>query len=240
MDLTGIRAIVTGGASGIGAATVRELQGHDAHVTVLDLHENPDADASVVCDVGDEDALVDAIGRLSRLDVAVANAGVGGTARLIELTTGEWDRVMRVNLRGTFVTIRECAKKMREHGGSIVAVSSVSGTTTERLMAHYSVSKAGVNALVKVAARELGPYGIRVNAIAPGTTDTPMFQATDRLPGYRERVTGRTPLQRLGTARDIAFAIVAVLQSDWINGQVVAVDGGLTLTSPLDPADSLE
>ena len=107
---------------------------------------------------------------------------------MLELTTAEWDRVMGVNLRGAFVTLRECGRAMREHGGAIVAVTSVSGFLSERMMAHYSVSKAGLAALVKIAARELGPLGIRVNAVAPGATDTPMFAATQRLPGYRERV----------------------------------------------------
>jgi NAD(P)-dependent dehydrogenase (short-subunit alcohol dehydrogenase family) len=122
-------------------------------------------------------------------------------------------------------------------GGAIVAVSSVSGFLTERHMGHYSVSKAGVGALVRVAARELGAHGIRVNAVAPGTTDTPLFAATDALPGYRERVSRRAALGRLGTADEVAAAIVAVAQLEWVTGQVLAADGGLSLYSPLDPAE---
>ena len=118
---------------------------------------------------------------------------------------------MRVNLRGGFVTLRECARAMvaRERPGAIVAVTSVSGFLTDRSMAHYSVSKAGLAALVRVAARELGPHGIRVNGVAPGTTDTPMFAATDQMRGYRERVAGRAALGRVGTAAEVAQAIVA-------------------------------
>jgi NAD(P)-dependent dehydrogenase (short-subunit alcohol dehydrogenase family) len=126
------------------------------------------------------------------------------------------------------------------NGGAIVAVTSVSGFLTDRMMAHYTVSKAGLAALVRVAAREFGAHGIRVNAVAPGTTDTPMFAATDRMPGYRDRVASRAALGRLGTAGDVAQAITAVLQLDWVTGQVVVADGGVSLASPIDPRDSME
>ena len=147
--------------------------------------------------------------------------------------------MMRVNLRGGFVTLRECARAMVALGrpGAIVAVTSVSGFLTDRSMAHYSVSKAGLAALVRVAARELGPHGIRVNGVAPGTTDTPMFAATDRMRGYRERVAGRAALGRVGSAAEVAQAIVALCTLDWVTGQIVAADGGVSLASPIDPMD---
>jgi NAD(P)-dependent dehydrogenase (short-subunit alcohol dehydrogenase family) len=124
-------------------------------------------------------------------------------------------------------------------GGSIVAVSSVSGFLADRNMAHYSVSKAGVDQLVRVAARELGSFGIRVNAVAPGTTDTPLFASTARLPGYAARVAERTALGGVGTPDAVAEAIVSVLRMTWVTGQVVAADGGVSLWSPIDPAESL-
>src|SRR3954451_15187914 len=207
MDLLGAGAIVTGGASGIGAATVAQLQQAGARVAVLDVHDAPAADASLVCDVGDESQLVAgvhaAVEFLGALDTAIVNAGIGGMSPILDLGTDEWDRVMRVNLRGGFMTLRECARAMVEHQrpGAIVAITSVSGFLTDRSMAHYSVSKAGLAALVRVAARELGPRGIRVNGVAPGTTDTPMFKATDALRGYRERVAERSALGRVGTAQ---------------------------------------
>ncbi len=238
--------LVTGGASGIGAATVAALHDAGARVAVLDLAATSDGDVHRQVDVGDEDALVAAVAAatndLGVLDGAVVNAGIGGMAPILHMPTAEWDRVMRVNLRGAFVTLRECGRAMvgAQRRGSIVAVTSVSGFLTERRMAHYSVSKAGLAALVRVAARELGEHGIRVNAVAPGTTDTPMFAATDRLPGYRERVAGRAALGRVGTAADVAAAIVALLQLDWVTGQVLVADGGVSLASPIDPLDSGE
>jgi NAD(P)-dependent dehydrogenase (short-subunit alcohol dehydrogenase family) len=101
------------------------------------------------------------------------------------------------------------------------------------------VSKAGVAELVRVAARELGPFGIRVNAVAPGTTDTPMFASTKRLPGYRERVAERAALGDVGTPDGVARAVTALLELDWVTGQVLAADGGVSLWSPIDPAESM-
>jgi NAD(P)-dependent dehydrogenase (short-subunit alcohol dehydrogenase family) len=245
MELDGATAIVTGGASGIGHATVAALQDAGARVAVLDLDDATDADVAVRCDVGDEAQLVGAVSEIAnqfgRLDVAVINAGIGGMAKLLDLTAEEWDRVMRVNLRGAFLTLRECARAMvaSGSGGAIVAVGSVSGTLVDRRMSHYSVSKAGVAQLVRVAARELGEHGIRVNGVAPGTTDTPMFAATDRLPGYRERVAARAALGRVGTASDVAQVVVALCRLDWVTGQVLMADGGVSLASPIDPVDSL-
>jgi NAD(P)-dependent dehydrogenase (short-subunit alcohol dehydrogenase family) len=243
MELQGARAIVTGGASGIGAACVSQLRGAGARVVSLDLADAPEADWSVRADIADEDAVgagvSEAVAQLGGLDVAVLSAGVGGSAPLLDMTTQEWDRVLNVNLRGAFVSLRECGRAM-SGGGAIVAVTSISGFLSERLMAHYAVSKAGLAQLVRSAARELGARGIRVNAVAPGTTDTPMFAATERLPGYREQVAGRTALGRLGTAADVAQAVVALCRLDWVTGQVVAADGGVSLHSPIDPQESLE
>ncbi len=243
MELRGARAVVTGGASGIGAACVAQLQAAGARVVAVDLHDAPSADASLLADVADEDAIVAAVAaavrELGGLDVAVISAGVGGSRPFLELETWEWDRVMGVNLRGAFVTMRECARAMvaSKTAGAIVAVTSVSGFLAERTMAHYAASKAGLAQVVRSAARELGAHGIRVNAVAPGTTDTPMFAPTRGLAGYGERVAARAALQRLGTADDVAAAVVALCSLDWVTGQVVAADGGVSLHSPIDPLD---
>jgi NAD(P)-dependent dehydrogenase (short-subunit alcohol dehydrogenase family) len=243
MELSDACALVTGGASGIGAATVEALHAAGSRVAVIDRRPAADADVSLVADVGDEGEVVAAVReaaeRLGALDVAVVNAGIGGMSPILDLTTDEWDRVMSVNLRGAFVTLRESAREMvaRERPGAIVAVTSVSGFLTDRSMAHYSVSKAGLAALVRVAAREFGPYGIRVNGVAPGTTDTPMFAATDGLRGYRERVAEKSALGRVGSAREVAQAIVSLCTLDWVTGQIVAADGGVSLASPIDPTD---
>jgi NAD(P)-dependent dehydrogenase (short-subunit alcohol dehydrogenase family) len=225
---------------------VRRLQLAGCRVAVLDLQAaEGDGDVVLACDVAEEDQVVDAVDRagreLGRVDVAVLAAGVGGMSAVADMSSSEWDRVQRVNLRGTFLCLREVARGMRQadQGGAIVAVTSVSGFLADRLMAHYSVSKAGVAELVRVAARELGRAGIRVNAVAPGTTDTPMFDAARRLPGYEEQVAGRTPLGALGSPHDVAEVVVALTTLEWVTGQIVAADGGLSLWSPIDPAERL-
>ncbi len=240
MELAGARAIVTGGASGIGQSCVAQLRAQGARVAVLDIATPAGPDAFSV-DVSDEDSLVDgvahAVSVLGGLDVAIISAGVGGGAPLLELTTAEWDRVMNVNLRGAFVTLRECARAMTG-GGAIIAITSISGFLADRTMAHYAASKAGLAQLVRSAARELGAVGIRVNAVAPGTTATPMFATTDRLPGYRERVAAHAALGRVGTPDEVAQAAVALCTLDWVTGQVLAADGGVSLHSPIDPIGS--
>jgi NAD(P)-dependent dehydrogenase (short-subunit alcohol dehydrogenase family) len=119
-------------------------------------------------------------------------------------------------------------------GGSIVAVSSVSGTLADRDMGAYCVSKAGIDMLVRVAATEWGAYGIRVNAVGPGVTRTPMVAQAEQLPGWVDGLTERTALGRLGEADDVAETIVAVLEMSWVTGQTVFADGGLALHSPID------
>ncbi|HMK62920.1 MAG TPA: SDR family oxidoreductase [Acidimicrobiales bacterium] len=258
MELNGSRAVVTGGASGIGAAVVAQLAAAGSRVAVLDLAEPADTPTATSatsakgselwlrCDISDEAAVNRAVSeahdRLGGLDVAVLSAAVGGFGPLLDMPLEEWDRVIAVNLRGSLLSLRAVGRTMVAggRGGSVVAVSSVSGFLADRMMGHYSVSKAALDQLVRVAARELGPFGIRVNAVAPGTTDTPMFSATRRLPGYQQRVAERAALGGIGTPADVAQAVVALLGLDWVTGQVLAADGGVSLWSPIDPAESLQ
>jgi len=246
VELEGATALVTGSASGIGAEVVELLHGAGARVAGLDVNETTsNVELSIICDVSEEREVVSAVARVHEafgtVGVAVLNAGIGGFGALVDMPTHEWDRVMSVNLRGTFLCLREVSKHMVSagRGGTICAVTSISGFLADRMMGHYSVSKAGVAEMVRVAARELGPFGIRVNAVAPGTTDTPMFATARRLPGYEERVAERAALGGLGSSRAVAEAIVAVLELEWVTGQVLAADGGVSLWSPIDPAESL-
>jgi NAD(P)-dependent dehydrogenase (short-subunit alcohol dehydrogenase family) len=242
VDLNERVAIVTGGASGIGAATVSLLRAMGSRVASLDLQPSAEADLSIETDVADEQQLREAVLRvqeeLGLLKLVVLNAGVGSFSPIRSMSVEEWDRVHRVNVRAAFIGMRECAEAMSD-GGAIVAVSSISGFTSERGMAAYSTSKAALSQLVRVAARELGPR-ITVNAVAPGTTHTPLFSSTAELPGYQERAATRTPLGRIGRPIDIAAPIVSLLSLDWVTGQVLVADGGLSLYSPIDPMEALE
>jgi NAD(P)-dependent dehydrogenase (short-subunit alcohol dehydrogenase family) len=247
MELNGAVTIVTGGASGIGAATTTQLRDAGARVAVLDMqaHEGH-GDLAIKCDVGDENDVVDSVQRvvneLGPPGAAVLAAGVGGMSPILQMTSEEWDRVQRVNLRGVFLSLREVARAMVAAGqpGAIVAIGSVSGIVSDRGIVHYSTTKAAVHQLARVAAAEMGPLGIRVNAIAPGCTDTPMFAVTDQLEGYRDIVSERAALGRVGTADEVAAAILALLRLDWVTGHVLVADGGISLRSPLDPGELFE
>jgi len=242
VDLKERVALVTGGASGIGAATVSLLTAMGSRVASVDMRPSAEAELSIEADVGDEDQMAEAVRRIQEelglLKLAVLNAGVGSFSPIRSMSLDEWDRVHRINLRGALIGLRECAEAMSD-GGAIVAVTSVSASTTERGVAAYATSKAALNHLVRIAARELGPR-ITVNAVAPGTTDTPLFSSTAELPGYQERAAARTPLGRLGRSIDIAAAIVSLLSLDWVTGQVLVADGGLSLYSPIDPMEAFE
>jgi NAD(P)-dependent dehydrogenase (short-subunit alcohol dehydrogenase family) len=230
-----VSAVVTGGASGIGRSVVGLLRdaGHD--VVVWDQ-----TGGDIDCDISNPEAVSAAMestvaehGVPTRV---VACAGVGASGMLLAQTLAQWQRVIAVNLTGTWLTLQATARAMVDAGigGSIVAVSSISGTVADRDMGAYCVSKAGVDMLVKVAAVEWGCHGIRVNAVGPGVTRTPMLSKPEQLPGWVEGLSERTPLGRLGEAADIAAAIVGVLELPWVTGQIVHADGGLALHSPID------
>jgi NAD(P)-dependent dehydrogenase (short-subunit alcohol dehydrogenase family) len=239
--MTASTALVTGGASGIGREVAGQLRdaGHD--VVVWDL-----SDADIACDVSDPDAVSAAMEQTVREHGVptriVTCAGIGASGLLLNEQPAQWDRVLAVNLTGTWLTIRTAAQAMIDAGvgGSIVAVSSISGTVADRDMGAYCVSKAGVDMLVKVAAVEWGSYGIRVNGVGPGVTRTPMLADVERLPGWVDGLSERTALGRLGEAADVAGAIVGILELPWVTGQVVHADGGLALHSPIDAYGQLQ
>jgi NAD(P)-dependent dehydrogenase (short-subunit alcohol dehydrogenase family) len=228
-------AVVTGGASGIGSAVADRLRATNADVIVWDL-KGGDID----CDISDFESVSAAIDQTvashGTPDRLVACAGIGASGLLLEQDPADWRRVIDTNLTGTWLTMRAVAKAMvnAQTGGSIVAVSSISGTLADRDMGAYCVSKAGIDMLVRVAAAEWGAHGIRVNAVGPGVTRTPMLAKPEQLPGWVEGLTERTALGRLGEADDIADAIVALLEMPWVTGQTVFADGGLALHSPID------
>jgi NAD(P)-dependent dehydrogenase (short-subunit alcohol dehydrogenase family) len=228
-------AVVTGGASGIGSAVTGRLRKAGADVVVWDL-----AGGDITCDISDPAAVAAALDKTvtdhGSPDRLVACAGIGASGLLLEQAPSDWQRVIDTNMTGTWLTMRATARAMIDagSGGSIVAVSSISGTLADRDMGAYCVSKAGIDMLVRVAAAEWGAHGIRVNSVGPGVTRTPMLAKPERLPGWVEGLTERTPLGRLGEADDVAEAIVAVLEMSWVTGQIVFADGGLALHSPID------
>jgi len=233
-------ALVVGGGSGIGAALAERYRGQGTDAVVWDVAGSHD----VRCDVTEPGEIDEAV-RVTRRRRGVPHwvtvtAGVGHAGLLADAAPEEFDRIMRVNARGPWLCMRAWADAMRHESvaGSFVAVSSVSAHLVDRSMGLYCASKAALSMLVKVAAAEWGPDGLRVNAVAPGVTRTPMLgrgaAATAAASPWLAGVAARTALGRLGEAEDVAEAIVALHAMTWVTGQVVECDGGLSLHSPID------
>lgn len=239
-------AVVTGAASGIGRATVKRLiaQGHrvacmdrDAEALGALGREVGDTHLTLAVDIRDEDAIRRAFTRVARwsesgIGALAACAGIVDTTPFDDIGVSSFERTLSVNLTGTFVCIQEAARQMSA-GGKICAVSSVAALRGGGIAgtAAYAASKAGVIALVKTVARELGPRGIHVNVVAPAVIRTPMLTDTTSQPGHIERVQAMTALRREGTAEEAANAIVWLLspQASFITGVILPVDGGLSM-----------
>jgi 3-oxoacyl-[acyl-carrier protein] reductase len=243
--LQGKVCIVTGGAQGIGLATARRFLDDGATVALCDIRrESVDAAVAQLAGLGDVeghvvdvtrrdqiDAMVAAVrAKHGRIDVLVNNAGITLDARLQKMDDTQFDRVIDVNLKGTYNCARAVVDTMVEQGsGVILNASSVVGIYGNFGQTNYAASKFGVIGFAKTWARELGPKGIRANAVAPGFIETPILQTIpDKvLHQMKERV----PLKRLGTPEDIAnvYAFLASDDAAYINGAVIEVSGGLTV-----------
>jgi len=235
MGATGA-AVVVGGASGIGAAVADLYRAKGQPVVVWDIAGQPD----VKCDVADPEAvaraMVETVEQVGVPGPVTITAGVGHAAMLLDESVEDWDRVMAVNLRGPWLVMRAMARTLIDAStpGSFIATSSVSARLVDRSMSTYCASKAALSMLVKVAADEWGPHGLRVNAVGPGVTQTPMLGDAPTGRGWWGAVEDRTPLGRLGQPEDIAEAVLALHDLQWITGQIIEVDGGLGLHSPID------
>jgi 2-keto-3-deoxy-L-fuconate dehydrogenase len=233
-------AVVTGGASGIGAATTARLRAEGAIVRTLDVNPLPDSDdgSHAVADVTDEQAVrhaIAAIGRQhGRIDLLVNNAGIGAIGSVEEGDLDEWRHILDVNLFGLVLATRAALPFLRQsQGRAIVNVSSLAAIVGLAKRAAYSASKGAVYALTLSMAADLLDDRIRVNAIAPGTIGTPwvdrLLDAADDRESERARLAARQPIGRLGTAAEIA-AVIAFLGSDdasFVNGSVWTADGGM-------------
>lgn len=259
-QLDGKVAVVTGGASGIGEATVRRFVAEGARVVVADLQDGPGSDLAselgdgvqfVHTDVAIESdvagMIATAVDEFGGLDVLYNNAGFVGATGPLEMTAAdEYDRTMDVLLKSVFFGIKHAAPLMkRQRSGSIISTSSVCGLEAGLGTHLYTVAKAGVIMLTKSAALELAEFDVRVNAVCPGYVATPLAAggsltdlgretAEQRLVAGRERMAQSQPLGRIGEPDDVA-RLVTFLASDassWITGTAQVIDGGLTLGKP--------
>src|SRR6185437_3671498 len=235
-------ALVTGAARGIGLAVAKRFLADGWRVALLDIEHdllrgavaglaNPDSTMALDCDVSDADAVAAAITAMSRrfgrLDALVNNAGIAVFAPLLETSNQDWRRILAVNLTGPFLCTKAAAPLMREHGGAIVNVTSISAVRASTLRSAYGTSKAGLAHLTKQLAVELASLGIRVNGVAPGPVETAMAKAVHTAE-IRADYHDAIPLNRYGLEEELAEAIF-FLSSDrasYITGQILAVDGG--------------
>ena len=243
--LRGKRALVTGGASGIGRATVLALGAEGADVAIADLRPAPDVIAAVeasggrahgiVADVSDEDAVVRmveaAFDALGGLDLYVNNAGGAWHEAVTHVTRAGWERTIATNVGASVFACREVARRLIPGGGgAIVAVGSTATVSAQPRETSYRASKAALKAHLEAAAIELAPFGIRVNLVTPGATDTPFVAASDA--SQKARVAAEIPLRRAARPEEIAIAIVFLLSdrlAGYITGTELIVDGGLRL-----------
>lgn len=246
MRLEGKVAVVTGAAQGLGRACAECMAAEGARVVVSDV--NADAGAGVVeairggggdatfiaCDVGDKaqvDALIaGAAAAYGRLDSAVANAGIVNFSDFLELSEADFDAVLRVNLKGVFLTGQAAARQMVEQGtgGTIVNMSSINAVVAIPTIVPYVTAKGGVNQLTRGMALALADKGIRVNAIGPGSIATEMVQAVLNDPEKARGALSRTPMGRFGEPEEIGKVAVFLASDDssYMTGEIVYVDGG--------------
>ncbi len=230
-DLRNRVAVITGGASGIGAACAAALYEAGAVPVVWDLA--PTAD--IRCDASDEAAVDAALTQTEQQfgtpSILIASAGVSIPGRIVDLPVDDWDRTISVNLRGVFLGVRAISRRLIDKGidGSLLLVSSVNGSIADPGVSAYSASKAAVDHFARVAAVELGPHSIRVNSIAPGPTITPMVAHLTSREDWLETTGAVTPLGQLGTPELIAQAALNILKSEWVTGTTIRADGGAAL-----------
>jgi 3-oxoacyl-[acyl-carrier protein] reductase len=249
VDLKDRVGIVTGGSRGIGRAAIDCFAKLGASVVVNYLKDRKAADDAVsaaqahgaqglavqadVAHKGDAQRLIDAaLDRFSRVDFLVCNAGIWEGGPIDQMSEEVWDRTIDLNLKGTWAACRAAAPHMKQNGfGRIVIVSSTAGQRGEANVSNYAASKGGQISFTKSLAAELGPFGINVNAVAPGWVDTDMCADAFAQPGFKKSIEGSIPVGRVATPEDIAWPIV-FLCTDWarhINGEILNVNGGSVL-----------
>lgn len=250
MSLSGKVAIVTGAARGIGLACARRFADQGAMVVLGDIDESAGeaavaelkkagAEATFIhCDVGERldvrNLVKGALGAYSQIDVLVNNAGIVHGADFLELKEKDFDRVLRVNLKGAFLVGQAVAKQMVKQveagdpPGAIINMSSVNAVFAIANQVPYSISKGGIAQLTKVMALSLAQYGIRVNAIGPGSIMTDILKSVADNPEAMERIMSRTPLGRIGEPEEVASIATFLASGDasYMTGQTLYVDGG--------------
>ena len=238
--LSGHVALVTGAASGIGAAIVARLQAEGARVAGLDVKSGAVSDHNLIADVRDTAALEAAVAETTKAlgapDILIHAAAASFPGGVLDTDPQTFLNLYDVNVVGAVRLLQLCTPAMRSRGGSVVVLSSINADYATPSLAAYAATKAALNNLVKTAALELAPSKIRVNAIAPASIDTPLlresFERTANPEEARAKNVGRHPLGRLGNAEEVAELVLFLVsdRASWITGSIYPIDGGAGVT----------
>jgi NAD(P)-dependent dehydrogenase (short-subunit alcohol dehydrogenase family) len=248
MRFKGKTVIITGAGRGIGKAyalgfareganiVIAEINTEDAASVAREIKEMESEALIVRVDVREKDDVEEmvkkTINEFSKIDVLVNNAGIWFSSSVLGSSEEIWDKLFEVNVKGTFLCVQAVAKEMvKQKSGKIIIVSSIAAVVGQPNLAAYSASKGAVLSLTRVAALELAPYNINVNAILPGTTNTEMAKEALRDPIIRKKLTENIPLGRLGKPEDHVGAVLyfASEEANWCTGQTIIVDGGYSM-----------
>ncbi len=228
--------VITGGSRGIGAAAVElfAAKGHRVYFLYEKEHQAAKAVAqrtgatAICCDVADENAVTAAFSQIGGVDILVNNAGICYYGLMSQMTGQQWSRIFDVNVKGIFHCVNAAMPSFLEkHRGCVINVSSMWGRTGASCEAAYSASKGAVIALTKALAKELGPSGIRVNAVAPGVILTDMCKSVSA--DILAELAEEAPLGRNGTPRDVARAMEYLAEANFVTGHILNVDGGYVI-----------
>ena len=233
------RAVVVGGASGIGWAVAKGLAAEGRHVTLADRNAEGAAEKSgelgaphdaAHVDVTDEPSVAALFDNIGPIDVVVNTAGFGGFGRITEQPVEDFRAIVDCCLTGGFIVMKHAGRHLRD-GGSLVSITSLNARLAAPGMSAYCAAKAGLAMLTGVGALEFGPRGIRVNAVSPGFVHTPLTELVTMAPGVIEDYVENTPLGRVGVPEDVAEAVLFLCsdKASWLTGEVLDLDGGAHL-----------
>ena len=246
MELNGRIALITGGARGIGRTISEELAEQGAHVILGDVNlEGAETTASEIKNKGNKASAIridvsnaldvqnvfdSILKEYKPVDIVVNNAGITRDGLLVRMKEVDWDLVLNINLKGSFLCSQQAAKQMmKQKSGAIVNIASIVGVMGNFGQANYSASKAGLIGFTKTLAKEVAPRGIRANAIAPGFIDTEMTRVLEE--NVRDKLIEQIPLARLGQPRDVSNCVSFLVseKASYITGQVININGGMLM-----------